>query len=134
MRPAANLNKAKPIALKDFNLDGLLCAVWNVDARTFLPCFTVLICTMTFTRTLKSTGSISRQKMTFLANLGICTGFIAEQLYAQGQFSHYVVLVGTHNIEYRPPSYRPIPTSVTPRTSSIHQTSWTNFKTALPPA
>ena len=54
--------------------------------------------------------------------------FIAEQLYAQGQFSHYVVLVGTHNIEYAITILQAYTDQRHTRTSSIHQTSWTIFK------
>lgn len=54
--------------------------------------------------------------------------FIAEQLYAQGQFSHYVVLVGTHNTEYATSILQSYTNQQHTQTSSIHQTSWRNFK------
>ena len=127
VRPAANLNKAKPIALKDFNLDGLLCRLERVDARTFPSLYRVDLHN-DIDQNIKIDWLYLKAENDVQPIWESAQVFIAEQLYAQGQFSHYVVLVGTHNIEYATTILQAYTDQRHTTTSSIHQTSWTNFK------
>lgn len=126
-RPASNLNKAKPIALKDFNLDGLLCKLERVDARAFPSLYRVDLHDE-IDQNIKIDWLYLKAENEVQPLWESAQIFIAEQLYAQGQFSHYVVLVGTHSVEYATTILQSYTDQRHTRTSSVHQTSWSNFK------
>ena len=104
----------------------MVCSVvWNVLTHVHSLRFTVLICTMTFTRTLKSTGSISRRN-------DVQPIWESAQVLLQSSCMHrassrimWCSWVHT-TLNMRPPSYRPIPTSVTPE--PVRSTRAGNFK------
>lgn len=124
---SANLNKAKPLALNDFSLDGLLCRLERVDARTFPSLYRVDLHNE-IDQNIKIDWLYLKAENEAQPLWGSAQIFIAEQLYAQGQFSHYVVLVGTHSVEYATTILQAYTDQRHTRTSSIHQTSWNNFK------
>lgn len=125
--PSANLNKAQPLALNDFSLDGLLCRLERVDARTFPSLYRVDLHNE-IDQNIKIDWLYLKAENEAQPLWGSAQIFIAEQLYAQGQFSHYVVLVGTHSVEYATTVLQAYTDQRHTRTSSIHQTGWTNFK------
>ncbi|EOR03158.1 hypothetical protein [Acinetobacter genomosp. 15BJ] len=124
---SANLNKAKPLALNDFSLDGLLCRLERIDARTFPSLYRVDLHNE-IDQNIKIDWLYLKAENEAQPLWGSAQIFIAEQLYAQGQFSHYVVLVGTHSVEYATTILQAYTDQRHTRTSSIHQTSWNNFK------
>jgi len=127
LSPSANLNKAKPLALNDFSLDGLLCRLERIDARTFPSLYRVDLHDE-IDQNIKIDWLYLKAENEAQPLWGSAQIFIAEQLYAQGQFSHYVVLVGTHSVEYATTILQAYTDQRHTRTSSIHQTSWNNFK------
>lgn len=124
---SANLNKAKPLALNDFSLDGLICRLERIDARTFPSLYRVDLHNE-IDQNIKIDWLYLKAENEAQPLWGSAQIFIAEQLYAQGQFSHYVVLVGTHSVEYATTILQAYTDQRHTRTSSIHQTSWNNFK------
>ncbi|MCJ0828480.1 hypothetical protein MN869_08455 [Acinetobacter sp. NIPH1876] len=124
---SAHLNKAKPLALNDFSLDGLLCRLERIDARTFPSLYRVDLHNE-IDQNIKIDWLYLKAENEAQPLWGSAQIFIAEQLYAQGQFSHYVVLVGTHSVEYATTILQAYTDQRHTRTSSIHQTSWNNFK------
>lgn len=126
-RPSANLIKAKPLTLNDFNLDGLLCKLERLDPRTFPSLYRVDLHNE-IDQNIKIDWLYLKAENEAQPLWGSAQIFIAEQLYAQGQFSHYVVLVGTHSVEYATTILQAYTDQRHTRTSSIHQTSWNNFK------
>ncbi|EPG35640.1 hypothetical protein [Acinetobacter colistiniresistens] len=124
---SANLNKAQPLALNDFSLDGLPCRLERVDARTFPSLYRVDLHNE-IDQNIKIDWLYLKAENEAQPLWGSAQIFIAEQLYAQGQFSHYVVLVGTHSVEYATTILQAYTDQRHTRTSSIHQTSWNNFK------
>ncbi|QER40781.1 hypothetical protein F2A31_14160 [Acinetobacter suaedae] len=126
-RSLNNLNKAKPVALNDFNLDGFLCRLERVNARHFPSLYRVDMHNE-IDQNIKIDWLYLKAENEAQPVWESAQIFIAEQLYAQGQFSHYVVLVGTHNTEYATSVLQSYTSQQHTHTSSIHQTSWNNFK------
>ena len=127
VRPTANLNKAQPIALKDFNLDGIPCRLERINARTFPSLYRVDLHDE-IDQNIKIDWLYLKAENDAQPLWESAQIFIAEQLYAQGQFSHYAVLVGTHNTEYAITILQAYTDQRHTKSSSIHQTSWVNFK------
>ena len=127
VRPVANLNKAKPVALKDFNLDGLLCRLERIDPKTFPSLYRVELHDE-IDQNIKIDWLYLKAENDEQPIWETAQIFLAEQLYAQGQFSHYVVLIGTHSVEYATSVLQTYTDQRHTRTSSIHQTHWTTFK------
>lgn len=126
-RSPSNLNKAKPVTLNDFNLDGFLCRLERVNARHFPSLYRVDMHNE-MDQNIKIDWLYLKAENEAQPVWESTQIFIAEQLYAQGQFSHYVVLVGTHNTEYATSILQSYTNQQHTQTSSIHQTSWRNFK------
>ena len=84
---SANLNKAKPLALNDFSLDGLLCRLERIDARTFPSLYRVDLHNE-IDQNIKIDWLYLKAENEAQPLWGSAQIFIAEQLYAQGQFSH----------------------------------------------
>ncbi|WP_038344688.1 hypothetical protein [Acinetobacter sp. A47] len=126
-QPSPHLNKAQPLALNDFNLDGLICRLERVDARTFPSLYRVDLHN-DIDQNIKIDWLYLKAENEAQPIWESAQIFVAEQLYAQGQFSHYVVLVGTHSVEYAITILQAYTDQRHTRTSSIHQTSWVNFR------
>ncbi|MDR7018017.1 hypothetical protein [Acinetobacter sp. 3657] len=124
---SSNLNKAKPVALNDFNLDGLVCRLERINARTFPSLYRVDLHNE-IDQNIKIDWLYLKAENDVQPVWESAQIFIAEQLYAQGQFSHYVVLIGTHSIEYAISVLQSYTNPLHTQTSSIHQTHWINFK------
>lgn len=124
---SSNLNKAKPVALNDFNLDGLVCRLERVNARTFPSLYRVDLHNE-IDQNIKIDWLYLKAENEIQPVWESAQIFIAEQLYAQGQFSHYVVLIGTHSVEYAISVLQSYTNPLHTQTSSIHQTYWSNFK------
>ncbi|RZF52949.1 hypothetical protein EXE30_07395 [Acinetobacter halotolerans] len=124
---SSNLNKAKPVALNDFNLDGLVCRLERVNARTFPSLYRVDLHNE-IDQNIKIDWLYLKAENEVQPVWESAQIFIAEQLYAQGQFSHYVVLIGTHSVEYAISVLQSYTNPLHTQTSSIHQTYWSNFK------
>lgn len=127
-RPSANLsNKAKPISLSEFNLDGLQCRLERVSPKLFPSLYRVELENPTDQNVkvewLYLKAENDEQPVWETAQI-----FVAEQLYVQGQFSHYVALIGTHSIEFATNILQTYTDQRHTRTNSIHQTSWNTFK------
>lgn len=124
----ANLNnKAKPVALKDFNLDGLACRLERIDPKTFPSLYRVDLHDE-IDQNIKIDWLYLKAENDVQPVWSKAQIFVAEQLYAQGQFSHYVVLIGTHSIEYATTVFQTYTDQRHTKTSSIHQTDWVTFK------
>lgn len=123
----ANINKAKPVALKDFNLDGLLCRLERVDPKLYPSLYRVELHDE-INQNIKIDWLYLKAENDEQPQWGTAQIFIAEQLYEQGQFSHYVVLIGTHSVDYAITVLQAYTDQRHTRTSSIHQTTWTTFK------
>lgn len=123
----ANLNKAKPISLKDFNLDGIDCRLERIDARTFPSLYRVDLHNE-IDQNIKIDWLYLKAENEAQPIWETAQIFIAEQLYAQGQFSHYVVLIGTHSVEYASTVLQAYTDQRHTKTSSIHQIGWSRFK------
>ena len=121
------LNKAKPVALKDFNLDGLLCRLERVDPKLYPSLYRVELHDE-INQNIKIDWLYLKAENDEQPHWGTAQIFIAEQLYEQGQFSHYVVLIGTHSVDYAITVLQAYTDQRHTRTSSIHQTTWTTFK------
>lgn len=126
-KPSPHLNKAQPLALNDFNLDGLICRLERIDARTFPSLYRADLHNE-IDQNIKIDWLYLKAENEAQPIWESAQVFVAEQLYAQGQFSHYVVLVGTHNVEYAITILQAYTDQRHTRTSSIHQTSWSHFK------
>ena len=126
-RPSTNLNKARPLSLNDFNLDGLLCRLERVNARAFPSLYRVDLHDER-DQNIRIDWLYLKAENDAQPIWESTQIFIAEQLYAQGQFSHYVVLIGTHSVEYATTILQAHTNQHHTYTSSIHQTSWANFK------
>jgi hypothetical protein len=127
VRPVANLNKAKPVALKDFNLDGLVCRLERIDPKTFPSLYRVELHDE-INQNIKIDWLYLKAENDVQPVWETAQIFVAEQLYAQGQFSHYVVLIGTHSVEYAATILQAYTDQRHTQTSSIHQTDWVIFK------
>jgi hypothetical protein len=127
VRPVANLNKAKPVALKDFNLDGLLCRLERIDPKTFPSLYRVELHDE-IDQNIKIDWLYLKAENDVQPIWEKAQIFVAEQLYGQGQFSHYVVLIGTHSVDYATTILQAYTDQRHTQTSSIHQTDWVMFK------
>lgn len=125
-RPTANLEKIKPLNT-EFNLDGLVCRLERVDPKVFPSLYHVDLHDE-INQNIKIDWLYLKAENDEQPIWETAQIFLAEQLYAQGQFSHYVVLIGTHSVEYATSVLQTYTDQRHTRTSSIHQTHWTTFK------
>ena len=122
-----NLNKAKPVTLKDFNLDGLVCRFERVDPKSYPSLYRVELHDE-INQNIKIDWLYLKAENDEQPIWETAQIFIAEQHYVQGQFSHYVVLIGTHSVDYAISVLQTYTDQRHTKTSSIHQTNWTTFK------
>lgn len=127
VRPVANLNKAKAISHSEFNLDGLLCRLERFNPRAFPSLYRVDLHDE-IDQNIKIDWLYLKAENDEQPQWETAQIFVAEQLYAQGQFSHYLVLIGTHSVEYAASILQAYTDLRHTKTSTIHQTSWRTFK------